>query len=266
MHPTEFNLVLWFLPGQPNHEGKIPMKLATRQFGSVDEVKASLKRGGSNSGTAWVKAIPAEGLVVRFLAEPHEWFGYFEYWDQQASTFVPMAEGEVLPDGVKPSFRYLVNAVDTTSDQVLALKLPKSAANALMLKFDKYGTMLDRDYELDKHGTGLDTTYEVTPAAPAPKALDKYASHDLEEVLISARASALGEQVEAAADPDPFDSTDIDDDDDDDVVESSTAADDLSSLPISQLRKMYGMLTNGGDADGFEKDQLVDQLVDLLEE
>ena len=265
MHPTEFNLVLWFLLGPPN-EGKIPMKLATRQFGSVDEVKASLKRGGSNSGTAWVKAIPAEGLVVRFLAEPHEWFGYFEYWDQQASTFVPMAEGEVLPDGVKPSFRYLVNAVDTTSDQVLALKLPKSAANALMLKFDKYGTMLDRDYELDKHGTGLDTTYEVTPAAPAPKALDKYTSHDLEEVLVSARASALGEQVEAAADPDPFDSTDIDDDDDDDVVESSTAADDLSSLPISQLRKMYGMLTNGGDADSFEKDQLVDQLVDLLEE
>ena len=85
-------------------------------------------------------------------------------------------------------------------------------------------------------------------------------------MLVSARASALGEQVEAAADPDPFDSTDIDDDDDDDVVESSTAADDLSSLPISQLRKMYGMLTNGGDAGDFEKDQLVDQLVDLLEE
>lgn len=224
------------------------MKLATKQFASVKEVKESLKKGGGSKG--WIKNIPAEGLTVRFLGEPETWFGYFEYWTGEG--FCPMAEGEILPDGVKASFRYLVSAVDTETDQVLALKLPKTAANSLMLKYEKYGTVTDRDYELDKHGSGLDTTYEVTPCAPAARSLDKYEEVNLEEVLIDARRQSLGEDDEG-----PFDSSDVDSDTEDDH--------DLDEMSKKQLRKLFDSIRGAGSSDGLSRSEMVDVLVDELE-
>lgn len=229
------------------------MKLATRQFSSVNDVKGSLKKGGSNSGPAWVKSIPSEGLTVRFLSEPDAWFGFFEYYSVEDRAFVPMAEGEILPDGAKPSFRYLTNAVDVETDQVLALKIPKSAASSLMLKYDKYSTLTDRDYELDKHGEGLETTYEVTPTAPSPMVLDKYTRHDLEEVLIAARANALGEDMNI--EPRGFTDDDVDDDEDDDAVVGDPAPDrrDFMSEP-SRAQKTSAAVEVDPFADGMRDD------------
>jgi hypothetical protein len=168
-----------------------------------------------------------------------------------------MAEGEILPDGSKASFRYLTNAVDTSSDVVLALKLPKSAANSLMMKYDKYDTVMDRDYELDKHGEGLDTTYEVTPTAPSPRALDKYKAHDLEEVLLAARRSALGESDVEAADVDPFDDEDIDEDGDSPVA--------LEEMSKKELAKLFESIKGAGSADELSRSDLLAALVDELE-
>jgi len=224
------------------------MKLATKQFTSVKEVKESLKKGGGGKG--WIKNIPADGLTVRFLGEPETWFGYFEYWTGEG--FCPMAEVEILPDGAKASFRYLVSAVDTDTDQVVALKLPKTAANSLMLKYEKYGTVIDRDYELDKHGSGLDTTYEVTPCAPSDRALEKYEAIELEEVLVDARRQALGEEEDG-----PFDSTDVDADIEEDF--------DLDEMSKKQLRKLFDSVRGAGSSDGLSRSEMVDVLVDELE-
>jgi hypothetical protein len=224
------------------------MKLATKQFASVKEVKESLKKGGGGKG--WIKNIPADGLTVRFLGEPETWFGYFEYWTGEG--FCPMTEGEILPDGAKASFRYLVSAVDTETDQVIALKLPKTAANSLMLKYEKYGTVTDRDYELDKHGAGLDTTYEVTPCAPAAAVLEKYEPIDLEGVLVDARRQSLGEE-EAG----PFDSADVDNVNDEDF--------DLDEMSKKQLRQLFDSVRGSGSSDGLSRSEMVDVLVDELE-
>jgi hypothetical protein len=236
------------------------MKLATKKFSSIEDVKKSLKKGGQGSGQ-WIKNIPAEGLTVRFLTEPDKWFGYFEYWD--GTTFVPMAEGEVLPDGAKASFRYLTNAVDSASDTVLPLKLPKSAANSLMMRYEKYGTMLDRDYELDKHGAGLDTTYEVTPTAPSAKSMGKYSLHDLESVLVGVRQEALGETVthkseeaQGALDLDPFDSSDLDEE---------LVADDLDEMSKKELRALFDKVRGPGSSEGVSRSDMVSALVDAIE-
>lgn len=210
------------------------MKLSAGKMGSIKAVKDTLKKGGSSSGSmTYIKNVPADGITVRFLTEPEEWFGYYEYFDADAKAFVPMAEGEVLPDGAKPSFRYLANALDVTTDRVIPLKLAKTAANVLILKYDKFDTMMDRNYELQKHGEGLDTTYDVTPDGPSKMNLAKYSLLDLESVLLAARAQATGEPI-PEKDSFPPNAL-VDDDEDDDDEEPTPKA--RKSAPPRQVPK-----------------------------
>lgn len=194
-------------------------------MGSVKNLKSTLKKGSGGGNPLWIKNIPKDGITVRFLSEPENWYGYSEYWESTERTFVPMVEGEIIPDDTRPSFRYLAVALDTTNDRVVPIKLPKTAANSLIMKYDKYGTMMDRDYDLEKFGEGLGTTYDVTPCAPQERNLEKYDLIDLEEVLLAARASATGEEIPKA---DPDHQTAISDflDEDEDGDEESPEPDD----------------------------------------
>jgi len=242
------------------------MKLAGKQMGSMRAVKESLKKGGGGD-TTWIKNIPADGIVVRFLTEPEQWFGYYEYFDTENKTFVPMAEGEVLPDGARPSFRYLTNALDVEQDRVIPLKLPKTAANSLIIKYDKYETLMDRNYELDRHGEGLDTTYDVTPTAPSQMTVGKYDLLDLESVLVDARKHAMGES-DIDDKGDPFPESDIDTDDDDDIDIEDTdekvyTEDDLKAMSVRDLRIIA--LELNLDPRGKTKDALIDEIIESAE-
>lgn len=222
------------------------MNISGKKMGSVKALKESLKKGGSSMQT-YIKNVPAEGITVRFLTEPEEWFGYYEYWNDESRNFCPMAVGEVLPDGAKPSFRYLACVLDIETDRVVPLKLAKTAANSLILKYDKYGTMLDRNYELQKHGEKLDTTYDVTPDAPSKLNLVKYDILDLEKVLLDARANALGEKEEEpfpARSTKVVDDEDIDDDfeDEEDEASGSTTVDEDTLFPDGEYRYDYRLL------------------------
>lgn len=250
------------------------MKLAAKQMGSMKAVKESLKKGAGGDKT-WIKNIPSEGIVVRFLTEPEQWFGYYEYFDRDNKQFVPMAEGEILPDGVRPSFRYLTNALDVETDRVIPLKLPKTAANSLIIKYDKYETLLDRNYELDKHGEGLDTTYDVTPTGPTKMVLTKYDLLDLESILVDARNMALGETDTEQSSKGSFNDDDIDtdddDDDDDDEIDTPAATannktyteDDLRQMSVRDLRIIA--LELDLDPRGKTKDALVDEIIETAE-
>lgn len=211
------------------------MKISGKKMGNIKALRESLKKGGSSLNT-FIKNVPAEGITVRFLTEPEEWFGFYEYWNDEGRTFVPMAQGEVLPDGAKPSFRYLTQALDIENDRVIPLKLAKTAANSLILKYDKFGTMIDRNYELQKHGEGLDTTYDVTPDTPTKLNLAKYELIDLEKVLVDARANALGETDTEPTKP-TVDDDEVDDDTDDD--------DDAETVVTETVVKKKKVVTAG---------------------
>ena len=185
------------------------MRLQAQKMGSIKAVKRSLTKGGGE-GKVWIKNIPADGLTVRFLTEPDDWFGYSEYWTGEG--YCPMAEGEILPDDAKATFRYLAVAVDVDSDRVVPVKLPKTVANPLVHKYEKFGTIKDRNYDLEKHGEGLATTYDVTPDSPSAFNDEKHDLIDLEKVLIDARRDALGES-DLESDDDSFTDDDIDVDD-----------------------------------------------------
>jgi hypothetical protein len=228
----------------PNDERKT-MKLAAKPMGSIAAVKASLTaKGNADNGEIWIKNIPADGLNVRFLSEPDGWFGYSEYFDPAAKLFIPMVEGEILPNGTKPSFRYLVNAVDLVNDRVIPLKLPKQAASSLFNRYDKYQTLLDRPYELMRYGEGLNTTYEVVPEAPSPFNAAKYELHDLGEILLAARIRALG-------------------DEDAPVTEPGQPAPSLEQMTLRDLRAQAVAL--GIDPNAKDRESLIAEIVEAGE-
>ena len=150
-----------------------------------------LKKGMFNKTSSLVINVPADSTkVVRFLTEPDQWFAYQEYWDNERRRYIPVADGVEPP--VRPSQRFLAQVVDRETDQVIALKMPKDLTNRLVLRFDRYNTIMDRDYEIKATGKGLDTSYD-TPEAPTSFDSAKYKQIDLLEILETAFNSATGD-------------------------------------------------------------------------
>jgi len=178
--------------------------------------KASKKTGGL------VTTIPADGsLTARCLTEPDEWAGYYEFWSEDDQTYYPVFEGEELPDGARASFRYLLNVFSVDDNKPIVLKLPKTAGATLIAYYEKYGTLLDRDYEFSKSGSGIDTKYLAAPDSPSPMNIKRYKTTDLAEVL---------EKMAAQAD----ESDDDEDEDEDDVPVSKASAKPKSSRFVDE--------------------------------
>lgn len=218
------------------------LKIKGGAVGSIKNLKKSLKRGGAS----FIRNVPKDdGITVRFLTEPPEWFEYQElYVEDMEPKFFPVVEG--MPDEIlaraknKPSKRYLCCAVDTADNTVIALKMPKSLVESLMKKYNKYETIMDRDYELVREGDGLDTTYEAIPEAPRRMNISKFTVLDLEKVLEdSIPKELLGEDL------------DDDDDEDDEPIrrtpgarrssEASSLRSKTAAAPVRKQRPSTGL-------------------------
>lgn len=152
------------------------------KVGSLKNLKKTLKRGQMGP----IRYIPKNGqLTVRFLEEPENWVNYNEHYDATIRKSYPCIE-----DGCpgcrteeRRTSRYLVNALDVEKDVVIALQLPKDLTNSLVRKYERYDTIMDRDYTLIREGEGLDTTYEAEAEPVMNRKLTKYTLLDLQEEL-----------------------------------------------------------------------------------
>lgn len=189
-------------------------KLKGQIMGTMKAVKAASKKGGGGGESNWLKRIPNDGITVRFMTEPDEWFGYMRYWDSDAETYVPMLDGESAPKGARSQFRFVASALDTAAGKVVALDVPKSLSANMTVYYDKYGTIMDRDYEAISAGEGMDITYQIIPESPRKKSLAKYDAIDLEEFLLSMRDDALA-KINGEVDDD-----DEEEDEDEDAEEA----------------------------------------------
>lgn len=179
------------------------MPYTAGRVGSMQKLRESLKKGGGGN-SQYIKQVPANDIMtVRFLTEPEDWYGYYETYDTEIKRYYPLIEGVEKPEGARVSYRYLAVVLDVENDQVVPLKLPKDLANRLIMRFDRYETLTDRDYELSRMGEGLDTTYDVTPGDKVARHLDKYTLIDLDSVLTEAAAVVTGgtSSSEAPASP-----------------------------------------------------------------
>src|ERR1019366_7317547 len=185
---------------RPKRTAASPPKFGTKA-GSIKDLKATLKR--KSGGGTWIKKIPKDGsLVVRFLQEPDEFIQYEECWDPTRKRSFPWAEGLVEgEDYERKSTCFLANALDRESGKVVPLQIKTTVLNRIILKFEKYSTILDRDYEIAKFGEKLDTEYDVTPESPSRFNASKYELLDLHAVLEAAYNEAMGEDGEDGLDP-----------------------------------------------------------------
>jgi hypothetical protein len=168
-------------------------RVASQTFGSLNDLKKSTKRaGGGASGK--IGFIPEDPITVRFLSEPETWVGYYEHYNgPNADPRYSPCVNDSSPGGCdyepfqgnKPAFRYLANAYNVDQSKVQALKMPKSLVEQLVNFAQKYGTILDRDYELSRSGSGMDTTYSAVPEDKSPIKIARFRKDmsDLEQLL-----------------------------------------------------------------------------------
>lgn len=204
-----------------------------QRVGSMKTLKKTLQKG--SGGGAWIKWIPKNGSMnVRFIQEPEEWVNYVEHYDTTLRTSYPCNGEQSCPgcmSGERKSHRYLANAVNLDdNERVVPLQLPKDLANRLVVKYEKWGTLLDRDIELTRSGDGLDTVYDLDADVPSRRKMDKYQALDLLKVLDDAYNSVFngtdeeededdtpkpvtrGRKKSVAAKPEPVEETEEDDD------------------------------------------------------
>jgi hypothetical protein len=223
----------------------------TRPVGTIGSLKKQLEKGGGSTGAGRLQWIPANGsITVRFLTEPDGWANYLEHYDKGIRSYFPCtgdndcegckARGE---DDWAPSSRYLANALDTEKDRVVALKLPKDLVTRLVARYEKYDTLMDRDYELSRIGTGKDDTfYDATPEPASARKLTKYQLVDLEDVLQDAY-NAVWNPTGAVDDP-------AADDDDDELEKPAQKA----GKPVAKSRPAPKFQADEDDDDVPEED------------
>ncbi len=167
-------------------------------------------------------------------SSPSPTSAYREHYDPDAKFFPCIGKDNECPGCESPSEkvqrssrRYLTNALDVETGQVLPLKLPLDLANRLVARYERNGdTITNRDYTLHRMGTGLDTTYDVTPEDKAPLDITRYELHDLEQTLVEQFEDAFDLQPEkdTSGKADSNVDTESDLDDDGDPVPSEPSA------------------------------------------
>lgn len=167
-----------------------------QKTGSLKNLKKSLAKGG---GKGFIKYIPKNGSMnVRYIEEPENWVNYVEHYDQTIRKSYPCSGEASCPgcaSGERKSSRYLANVVDLDDQnkRVVPLQMPKDLANRLVVKYEKWGSITDRDIELSRSGEGLDTVYDLDASVPDRKSIAKYQPIDLLKTLEDAYNAVFGD-------------------------------------------------------------------------
>lgn len=244
----------------------MPLQIKGGKAGSVSRLKSQIE----SRGRTWIRGLrEGEDLTVRFLTEPDEWYAYREHFSPEVNFFPCIgdecpgcdADSEQVQ---RASRRFLANALDTGSGEVIPLKLPLDLANRLVARYERNGnTITDRDYTLHRMGKRLDTTYDVTPEDPSRVDASRYQLIELEDALLHQFKEAFGlgegEDVSSAgglsggqSSGGPPADTDQGLDTDDGA---GTADDDVPSEPSPATDGVRGGTTDTAPAEGAGGDE-----------
>lgn len=145
--------------------------IKAKKMGSVKQAKAEAKKAGNYA----TQRVNADGIKVRFLTEPEEWVQFEEHFMEEPKGFLTCSDDCIgCEEKVRASSRFVVRALNRDTNEVIALIIPKSLASSLLKKYDRYNTILDRDYELTVEGQGLNTEYDLEADEPRAIKLSRY--------------------------------------------------------------------------------------------
>lgn len=172
------------------------------KFGlSAKEAEAQPPRG---AGGAFMKYPKAGDNTVRILDEPDKWIYYWEHFNPNGFSFPCTNERDTCkgctsddPKMQKASQKVAFNAYDGQYTNVW--KVPKlSVADKLKSRYERYGTITDRDYLIRQIKTSNSTDYDVEGLDKEPLTKDmvtEFEQHraDPETMLAQAYEEAWGD-------------------------------------------------------------------------
>lgn len=210
--------------------------------GSKEALEKSLAQSSGDS--TWIRTIPANGeITVRFMEEPIEWFEYYEHWGQSVKSYYACIGKDNDCPGCnsadeqsnRRSKRYLANAIDVEASRVIPLKLPVDLVNRLKTRWERYDTIIDRDYTLSRTGQGLNTIYDLDPGEREKMDFDRFAKDkfDYQAKLEEQWTDAWAEAPATARTE--VGGTEVDDDDGEEEVITLESLEKMSLLELHKL-------------------------------
>ena len=139
------------------------MAIKMKKLGNKKGIKQSLSSGGSQ----YAQRVPEEGIEIRFMTEPEEWFlGYIHYGDK---TSYPCSEEDCMgcEEGLDPKKKWYANAYWPDEDRVVVFEMGPTIAEPILKRYERNNTVMDRNFEITKEGAGMSTRYFVDPLDPS---------------------------------------------------------------------------------------------------
>lgn len=169
------------------------VKPVTKRYGSAAKARAAVKGGGSNNALRRLKA--EETVKVRFLQEPEDWHeAWYHYVDGKFSWCSQVRSCSGCSVGNRARKIVLANAVIMHSDRdgeagkVVVMQMPTTLADQVLKRHERFGTVLDRDYDLSREGaTQNDTKYSVDYDEKKRRDLSRWEDkiHDITAIVSS---------------------------------------------------------------------------------
>jgi len=138
--------------------------------GGVADSIEQLRRqaaGGSRAQRSVQLYIKADSSVkIRFLQEPTAFMQYQEHYDEAQKMFVPAIENDPLDQHPnektrRTSQKWLVNCLNVEDGRVHLVKLNQDLVTRVLTRYQKYGTICDRNYEIIRTGGSRETKYDL---------------------------------------------------------------------------------------------------------
>lgn len=156
------------------------MPIKAKRLATKKGIKASL----SSSGSKFAQRVPDEGIEVRFLTEPEDfWAVEIHYGNKESFPCTGADDGCIgCEEGFDKGQKWYANVYWPDEDRVVVFEMGKSVFQALMKKYDRYNTVMDRNYEVTKEGTGQQTRYDMEALDKTHiKGIDRMEPVDLEQ-------------------------------------------------------------------------------------
>lgn len=168
------------------------MAVKAKRLASQKGIKASLSSGGGK----FAQRVPEEGIEVRFLTEPEDWYSVEIHFGDKESFPCSGADDGCLgcEEGFDSSLKWYANAYWPDEDRVVVFEMGKTVFQAILKKYDRNHTVMDRNFEITKEGTGMGTRYDVEALdVQRIKGLDKMDLIDLSQFFEDWLTRAMNE-------------------------------------------------------------------------
>jgi hypothetical protein len=146
---------------------------------------SKIKQKGNGGDGRFFYRVQEGTTLVRFMAEPSEWVKFREHYDD-VRKFFPCTTDDCPGCAEKrgASERYLSNVVLVDDSKVVVLLMPKTLASRIVNRWERWGTIVDRDIAIIRTGTTKDDTeYDAEGETPRAMKMDRFTPIDVWEML-----------------------------------------------------------------------------------